>query len=219
MTARGCADGCADSECYDSSCETCLPVCYAAQTLCDLSGQAASNYGTLTWPKSFAVNDIIYKVLPRDVFNSAFSYMNSALHAGNPNYSGGITSSWIGTAETRDFIYRDKVCELLDGLSKFAGGHSIPDPPVNGVIYADYFTDIAEALHGATISSSACDECNDACDVTCNECQGCVDCEGCVECEGCDSCEGYGTCHSPCHSPCHTPCDTPEGGEGTGGST
>lgn len=212
MTARGCAD----SECYNSSCETCLPVCYAAQTLCDLSGQAASNYGTLKWPTKFtAGTDSIYKVLPRDVFNSAFSYMNSALNAGDEKSTLDLKeSSWDGVAETRDFIYRDKVCELLDGLSLFVGGHSIPDPPENGVIYADYFTDIAEALHGATISGSACDECNDACDVTCNECQGCV------SCEGCDSCEGYGTCHSPCHSPCHTPCDTPDsGGSGGGGTT
>lgn len=212
MTARGCADGCADSDCFDSSCDTCLPVCYAAQTLCEISGQSASNYGSLSWPTSFSKDQIIYQVLPRDVFNSAFSYMNSALAAGDKK----PTSSWRGTAETRDFIYKDKVAEILDGLSQFASGCSISDPPDNGVIYASYFTSIAQALHGAQIAGDACDECNDACDVTCNECQGCVECEGCVECQGCFTCQGYGTCHSPCHSPCHTPChtpcDTPSGG-------
>ena len=104
--------------------------------------------------------------------------MNSALAAGSKS----STSSWRGSPETRDFIYKDKVEELLDGLSKFAGGHSISDPPTNGIIYADYFTDISEALYGAQISPSACNECNTGCDITCNSCQGCVNCEGCVSC-------------------------------------
>ena len=36
MAARGCADGCADSTCFDSPCETCLPVCYSEQSLCTI---------------------------------------------------------------------------------------------------------------------------------------------------------------------------------------
>lgn len=190
------AGGCANATCKSCQmCITCQPVCYEKQTLCELSGQSAKTYASHSWPSSFAKDQTIITVLPRDVFNSAFSYMNTALARGSTQ----ATSSWRGSGETRDFIYADKVNELLSGLSKFEGGHSIPSANKGDVITAAYFSSIASALNSARISSSACDTCNAACNVTCKECQTCVNCQGCV------SCQSYTTCHSPCHSPCHTP--------------
>ena len=194
--------GCANATCKSCQmCVTCQPVCYEKQTLCELTGQSASTYASHSWPSSFSKDEIVISVLPRSVFNTAFSYINTALARGNTQ----STSSWRGSPETRDFIYADKVNEILTGLSKFENGHNISQAKQNDVITSDYFTSIAQSLNSAKISSSACDTCNAACNVTCKECQTCVECQGCV------SCQGYTTCHSPCHSPCHTPCHTPSG--------
>jgi hypothetical protein len=191
--------GCTNSTCTNSTCATCLPTCYSKQTFCIISGQSASDYFSHSWPASFEKDQIIYKVLPRTVFNTAFTYINNALHKGNTK----ATSSWMGTEETREFIFADKVSELIDGLSKFNNGCSIEKPNKNDVIYASYFTKISKALSNAQLSPSACDDCNVSCNVTCNSCQGCVNCQGC------NSCQGHTSCHSPCHHPCHSPCDTP----------
>ena len=193
--------GCADSTCTNTTCATCQPTCYSEQSFCTITGKSAISYYSHDWPESFSKNEIIYNILPRKIFNSAFTYINSALSKGNSELTGGITSSWEGTAETRDFIYADKVNELLEGLSKFSNKHSIPDAVKDTIITAAYFTDIAEALNAAELSSTACDNCNTACNVTCKECQGCV------ACQGCNTCEGHTTCHSPCHSPCDVPAE------------
>lgn len=189
--------GCTNSTCTNSTCTNADHGCFSAETFCKTS-QKATSYASHSWPASFLKDQIIIKVLPRSVFNSAFSFIKTALRKGNTQAT---NTTWDYTAETRDFIYADKVNNLLDGLAKFSGGHSIPQAQKNGVIYASYFTSIAQALNNAKLSSSACDYCNTGC-------EGCVTCEGCNSCEGCNTCRGHRTCHNPCHSPCHNPCDT-----------
>lgn len=197
--------GCANSTCTNATngCATCQPTCYSKQSFCAIGSQSAYSYygDSLQWPSQFRKDDIIYKVLPRNIFNSAFSYINKSLSKGSTS----STSSWQGTAETRDFIYADKIKELIRGINKFANSSGLSESDISkdDVIYASYFNKIRNALTSAQISTRACDTCNTDCNVTCKNCQGCV------SCEGCNTCQGHTTCHSPCHIPCHTPCDTP----------
>lgn len=185
--------GCANSTCTNSTCTNADHGCFDAQALCN-TNQKATGYASHTWPEKFEKNQIIIQVLPRNVFNSAFPFITKALQAGKTYHTG----DWSTEPETRDFIYADKVNEILQGLSKFENGCSITKAEPNSVITADYFTSIANALNNAEISKKACDWCN-------TSCEGCVDCEGCDGCEGCNSCQGHSTCHSPCHNPCDTP--------------
>lgn len=190
------AGGCKDSSCTNTACPTCQPTCYSKQAFCAIGSQYVSGYYSHSWPK-FSKDDIIIEVLPRSVFNSAITFINNGLHKG----SSSSTSSYSISKETRDFIYADKINDIVSGLSKL--GKTIKTVKKDEVIYADYFNSIRDALNGAKLASTACNTCNTDCNVQCKDCQGCV------SCEGCNTCQGYTTCHSPCHSPCHTPCDTP----------
>lgn len=188
--------GCANSTCTNSTCTDADHGCFSAESLCN-TNQKATGYASHNWPNKFEKDQIIIQVLPRNVFNSAFSFISQALKAGNTQH----TADWSTSPETRDFIYADKVNEILQGLSKFENGCSIAEAKKDDIITAAYFTSIAQALNNAQISKNACDWCNVSC-------EGCVDCEGCNACEGCNTCRGHRTCHSPCHSPCDTPIPT-----------
>lgn len=190
--------GCSNSTCTNTPCPSCQPTCYSKQTFCAIGSQYVSGYYSHSWPNSFNTDDIIIEVLPRDVFNSAITFINNGLHKGSTK----STSSYSISKETRDFIYADKINDIVSGLSKL--GQTVSTVNKNDIIYASYFNKLRSALNNAKLSSSACNTCNTGCNVQCDAC------EGCVSCEGCNTCQGYTTCHSPCHSPCHTPCDTPD---------
>lgn len=176
------------SDCCDS-CQTCIDcnaTCNTCQSFCELGNQLAKdNDLTPPWPSVFNKGDIIIKVLPRETYNKAWDYIESAASLGTPSTEenqGKTSGDWTGTKETRNFIYADKTNELIAGIESLGGGtkvQNIPRPFTKdiNIIYASYFTEISKAMNALLLHADACDTCNLSCNVTCDTCDSCDTCE------------------------------------------
>jgi hypothetical protein len=82
---------------------------------------------------------------------------------GDPNIKNpsGITAIWSGTLSNNIALAAKETETLKDGLSKLSA--SISEKKTGEIITAEYFKSIREAMNAATISGSACDECNAEC--------------------------------------------------------
>jgi hypothetical protein len=65
---------------------------------------------------SFQRNDIIIEKFPRSTLNDMIDYISEAASYGTHD-SGG----WSASHETRNFIYADKINELLGGIASLSG--------------------------------------------------------------------------------------------------
>lgn len=180
-----CSNKCMD---HCSTCIDCNDTCVTEQSFCTGSGekgQLASAYiGAGNFP-SIKRDDIIIEKFPRSTMNSIISYIAKAAAYGKHN-SGG----WSTGQETREFIYADKINEILNGISSLSGQSA--GSPVNkdDVIYAEFFDSITSTVNKLKLSPSACNNCISKCDVDCDTCDGCDVCETCDSCLSCDSCQG-----------------------------
>jgi hypothetical protein len=134
---------------------------------------------------SFKRDDIIIETFSRKTLNDMISYVSEAAALGDITDSGG----WTADPETRDFIYADKINELLDGIASLSGQSAGAKVKKDDIIYADFFSGISSTINKLKLSSKACDVCVTYCDTSCNTCDECDKCETCDECLSCDSCQ------------------------------
>lgn len=179
-----CMDHC--SVCID--CDSFSTKCDTAQTFCtgdQEKGQLASAYiGAADFP-SFSRDDIIIKKFPRSMLNDMIDYVAKAASYGNQEQSG----NWSTSHETRDFIYADKINELLEGISSLSGQSAGSSVSRGDIIYASFFSGISSTINNLELSTGACDNCVTQCDTKCVTCNACDECETCNDCESCNSCQ------------------------------
>lgn len=141
---------------------------------------------------SFSRDQIIIQVFPRSTLNSMIDYVaKAAKYNGTRRGSQGPVNSgaWSADHETREFIYADKINELLEGISSLSGQSAGNSVSKDDVIYADFFSGISSTINELKLSPSACGACVTSCDTTCDTCNACDECETCNTCNGCDSCQ------------------------------
>lgn len=190
-----------------TNCNNRCPICLSCNTDCDtqqtfctgstMQGQAASAYIGAANAPSIQRNDIIIDKLPRTKFNELLTFINRAAHYGNTPSNIGLNIE----AETREFIYADKIKEILNGLTSISSSNNIVLPhPVakDEVIYAEDFQLIMQAINNLKLSSSACNICISDCDVGCDSCETCNSCVSCNSCQGVSS---YSSHYSSCDTP------------------
>lgn len=177
--------------------------CNTQQTFCTgsrMSGQLASAYIGAAGAPSFSRDDIIIKKFPRA---ELLKWMQYIAAAGNytgerPSFSSPGGSAWSSSGENRDFIYADKINELLNGIRSIGGPNSPPgNKNRNDIIYADFFNQIANTLNNLKLNSGACESCISACNVTCNTCNTC---NSCISCNTCQSVSSYSSHYSSHYS-------------------
>lgn len=104
-------------------CENCDTNCNSRQTFgtsasCtsnDSQNQFASKYIGAANAPAIAKDDIIIKKLPRTTLNTLIEYINRAAHY--PSSGGQASNSSLNiSGESRNFIYADKINEILNGL-------------------------------------------------------------------------------------------------------
>lgn len=152
-------------------------TCQSAQNFCKTNQNASSKVGSSPWPTEFKKDDIIIQKLPKDTFYKAFDYVMKAAAYGKQQTSGNWSINTGGDFQ-KDFIYADQVNLLIDGIESLdsANRGKVPKIKKDDVIYAEYFTKLAQALSKLQLNKSACDHCNNAC-VDCNNCIGCYGCQ------------------------------------------
>lgn len=197
MSCGNCTD-CANRCNVCENCDSSNSNCNTQQTLCTgsrMKGQLASAYVGSAGAPSIKRDDIIIKVFPRSTLNNLIDYVGTAA-----SYGGSVTSGgWKGTHETRDFIYADKINELINGMKSVSSSN---DPGVTikagDVIYASTFQSIMSSLNNLKVSTSACDVCVSGCNATCNTCNSC---NSCISCNSCQSVSSYSSHYSSCNTP------------------
>lgn len=71
------------------------------------------------------------------------------------------TASWSGSLSDKTKLAAKETETLKDGLSKLYS--TISTKKTGEIITAEYFKSVKDAMDSASISSSACDECNAKC--------------------------------------------------------
>ena len=194
---------CIDCDSFTTSCDTQQTFCTGDQE----KGQLASAYVGAAGMPSFNRDDIIIEVFPRSTLNAMIDYVAKAASYGDMADSGG----WSTSHETRDFIYADKINELLSGISSLSGQSAGASVNKDDVIYASFFSGISSTINGLKLSPSACDKCVSKCDTSCDTCDACDVCETCDECLSCDTCQGV-TSYSSHYSSHYSSTPSSEGG-------
>lgn len=187
-----CSNKCMDHCSVCIECDSFTTSCDTQQTFCSgdqEKGQLASAYiGAANMP-SFKRDDIIIETFPRKTLNDMISYVSKAAALGGEGERGQDSGGWTADPETRNFIYADKINELLDGIASLSGQSAGAKVQKDDIIYADFFSGISSTINELTLSSGACRVCVTQCDTSCNTCDECDKCETCDECLSCDSCQ------------------------------
>ncbi len=209
-------------------CENCDTRCNTQQTFgtsasCrnqDSQNQFASKYIGAANAPTINRDDIIIKKLPRTTFNELIQYINRAAHY--PTSGGKASNPSLNiTNETRNFIYADKVNEILNGLKsinstnlQLDNGYNIfetlqKNNVTNGttvkkdaVIYAKDFNNLMNRINWIKLSTSGCVTCNSGCNANCDTCDSC---NSCISCNTCQSVSSYSSHYSSHYSSCDTP--------------
>lgn len=173
-----------DCDC-DSGCGQCNArcdtPCNVCQSFCEVGKQNASQNGMGYSFGPFNRDDIIIKVMPQSVFNAMGEAVEKMANYGSSHDSWG----WTWTPETRDFIYADKVNELIRGIESLRGGttvQGVPRPITKDIdiVYGQYFTAIANAINSMKLYWNACNMCDSGCDAKCDDCNICQSCYTCL---------------------------------------
>ena len=212
-----------------SVCLSCDATCNEAQLLCSSNQLASAYVGAATFP-SFNRNDIIIEKFPRQTLNDMIDYVAKAaeyptskksytytekIFSGFESTTSGPktytheqkqdSGGWSTSHETRDFIYADKINQLLSGIFSLNKDNVTPvdengnnttvssteatQVAKNDIIYAQFFSNISSAINELKLFSGSCEMCVTNCDVQCNTCDGCNSCQECDGCEKCDTCQ------------------------------
>lgn len=182
-----------------SLCNTCLtcnnkttPICEDKETLCNQGKESASAaLGPANAP-TVQRDQIIIKVFSQSTLNDLIDYVKKAANLG-----GNTTSPTPSLGpEDRDFVYADKIMELIEALKKINPEN---DPGVtverDQVIYADTINKIMEKINNLKVSQNACDMCNASANAACTSCQSCDS-----QCQL--------TCNLSCQTACELSCQT-----------
>lgn len=184
--------------CANSSCKNCNGTCNTKQNLCKISSQSATSYGgSFSWPKSPGGQETIAKVWTASAWNQLKGMLDSAYKAGSQCSSGGQSfgSNTMPTVSKDQIITADIFNAAAAALNKLNGAGSVPSVTgggENGTIIRNYHASMMQDKYNSgLISTLACNECNTACDVTCNGCIGCVSCQGVQHYSTCYTCNCY----------------------------
>lgn len=129
-------------------------------------------------------DDIIYKKFPQSELNRLIDYIiNAGKYESGTNgedRGNGPTNSGLSCAhEDRDFVYADKIMELI-GMMKTLNSKNDPGLSFerDDIIYADDFNEILKKIDGLYLNTTGCPMCISSCNVDCNNCINCVSCYG-----------------------------------------
>lgn len=163
-----------------NGCNTCnnddKPRCNTAQPICSTTaGQVAADLAVGDPGAPTASRDqIIIKVFPRSLMNELIQWILDAANMGKVSTSP-IPS--IGK-EDREFIYADKINEIIDGMITIWSGNSTAKVQKDQIITSETFNRIMDAINNMEINpSSACDMCVYSCNAGCLSCNTCVSCQ------------------------------------------
>lgn len=192
-----------------NSCElcnnpTCEEKCILVQAFCSPEGSGQSVGG-------FSFNQCVSKnetFLTKANWNRLISYINNAYAAGDKKNGG---SSGLPDSDSNEFMTNlmfNKVSDALGGLGSSGPGYDVDGGPTGDIVLGSYFVSLESYANSLLYTILQCDKCNDACDVTCKECQKCNNngnCEGCNT--GCqDHSPSYGSRCQSCNS-CQSACE------------
>lgn len=169
--------------------------CNVAQNYCGPQAESASAWISGANAPAIVQDDIIIKKLPQAELNRLINWLSGAMSymgvgPGSSPAGGGASAP---STEGRQFVYADKIQEIITALTAInAGNNPGVSPGVDQVIYANDFNKIMEVFNSLKFSPSACPQCVDGCNMicdTCNRCDTCQGCDYCNTCEGCDYCD------------------------------
>lgn len=152
------------------------PVCNVKQTVCTDSpgkGQQANAYGSSGVP-SVSRDDIIIKKFNQAKLNALIDWIKKMAGLGQQQTSSKPNISH----EDREFIYADKINEVVEALKKVSGENSGPTFSRDDIIYATDFQKFLDAINNMKIDKDkACDLCVSSCNIHCNTCNDCNMCQ------------------------------------------
>lgn len=164
--------------------------CNTAQNLCKYE-QTAHNLsvGDSGAPEAQR-DDIIIKILPRDKLNDLIQWIYDAADMGRNVEAGSPSPTPSIAEETRDFIYADKINEIIAGMVTVDSSNNTATVKRDQIITSETFNRIMEKIRELQINETgACDECVSGCNAYCDSCNNHNRCQGCYSCQ----CE-----NSPC---------------------
>jgi hypothetical protein len=180
--------------CANSTCKACNGTCDTEQSLCTISSQNATSYGSgnFNWPANPA-GQPISKVWTATAWNRLRNLVTGAYNAGSKCSSN--SESW-GNNPMQAATAPNPITAAIFNSARIAlnrlGGSiaQVTGGPTGTIIRAYHATSMANAYNNGEILSTACNDCNVGCDVTCDGCIGCVNCQGV---------EHYSTCYGSCN--------------------
>lgn len=162
--------------------------CNTAQTFCHgdkMQGQLASSYVGAAGAPGIKRDDIIIKVLPQAKLNQLIDWLNQAAAYTGERPSQSLAGNFPIGHETRQFVYADKIQEIINAMTALNTGNN---PGFNAVkdqvIYGQNFNNLMSKINGLTLHQGACESCVSSCNVKCNTCNSCNTCISCNTCQG-----------------------------------
>lgn len=168
-------------------CNTCQG-CNSSQAFCVINTNILSSYcgNSFSWGHCTTGQIMGPGHFDKSVWDKICSFINSRASIGARS-SGGSSFSNSSIDAVAPFSANE--------FNRVANEVNVSTHSPNDIIYGSYFDSLATAANSYRFSSSACDQCNINCDVTCLGCQGCVSCQKCNQ-RNTDACGAYELCTS-----------------------
>lgn len=184
---------CIDCDTGDyKGCNTFQTFCYGSK----MEGQLASAYVGAANAPSIKRDDIIYKVLPQTKLNDLIDYLNKAAAYTGEQPSQNVCEGFPIASESRDFVYADKIQEIIDAMTSMNGGNNPGFSAVKDeVIYGSDFNNLMQKINSLKLHIRACESCISDCNVKCDTCNECNICISCNTCQGKSSYSSHYSSH------------------------
>lgn len=197
---------CGDCVNCSNKCNICIDCdtgdykgCNEQQTFCTgskMEGQLASAYVGAAGAPAISRDDIIYKVLPQTKLNDLIDYLNKAAAYTGERPSQDLAEGFPIAREDREFIYADKIQEIIDAMTNMDGGNSPGFTAVKDeVIYGSNFNSLMQKINSLKLHTGACESCITSCNVKCDICNECNVCISCNTCQGKSSYSSHYSSH------------------------
>lgn len=159
---------------YICSCQYPNPYsCNSAQNYCGPQPElATANKFRALNAQNVARDDIIIKKVPRAELNRWIQYVKDA-----DKYKSGVLGEGPGNrasntgastaAESRDFMYGQKVADLIKDMTNLNGGNNPGVSPARDkIVYASDINKIINKLNALKLNPSGCPSCVTSCNVS-----------------------------------------------------
>lgn len=183
-----CCDHCQNCNSCNNPSTITAYLCNKEQSYCGPQPETAvGNLFPSANAPTMSRDDIIIKKVPQAELNRWIKWVNDA-----SKYYGGTSGpddehksspqQNVG-AEGRDFVYADKVNELIQAMINVSSKN---DPGVkferDDIIYAEDFNKITKKLNEFYLAATGCPACVSGCNVNCTTCNSCINCTTCTTC-------------------------------------